>query len=658
MTSSPTTANDSTRRSPLDAPMPDNTLTRDDQRPVSPSSTLLQPLGLGDVRLRPTGFWGTRTRINAETTLQHCLGWLERSGWLPNFDLAAAGTLPEGRTGREFADSEIYKLLEAYCWESATHPSDEIESTIVSITERLARAQESDGYLNTNFGRPGQGTRYSDLEWGHELYNYGHLLQAAVARLRTHGEDELARIAHRVAEHVCTTFGPEGIQSVCGHPEIELGLIEFSRATGIDRYRDQAQLFIDRRGHGVLEDIEWGRSYYQDDMPIRDTTVLHGHAVRALYLAAAVVDLAVDTQDQELLSIVETQWKNTVAKRTYITGGMGSHHQDEAFGEDYVLPSDRAYCESCAGVASIMLSWRLLLATGKVQYADLIERTLFNIVATATSAEGNAFFYSNTLHRKNPGTTPGPHEQSKRADASQRAPWFDVACCPNNIARTLASLGTYLATTDEEGIQIHQFANTEIHSCLREGEHVGLTVNTKYPDDGNIAISVTESGPTPWTLTVRIPEWATDATIDINGKQQPAGPGYFELTRAFQAGDLIHIRLPLMPHLVHAHTRIDAVKGSLAIECGPRVYCLESAELDSGRHVDDFVLDPSTPLNIEGEKIIVKGWIDEQEAPPWPYKVQYDTIQQAPTPVEAALIPYHSWGNKGPVTMRVWLRTS
>ncbi|WP_422390404.1 glycoside hydrolase family 127 protein [Arthrobacter sp. N1] len=637
--------------------MPSTALTQHDPRPVSPLHTLLRPLGLSEVQLRPTGFWGQRARVNAENTLPHCLGWLERAGWLPNFDRAVAGTLPQERTGREFADSEIYKLIEAYCWESETNLSQHLEQVITSVTERLVAAQDDDGYLNTNFGRPEQQPRYSDLEWGHELYNYGHLLQAAVARLRTHGEDEFVAMARRVADHVCETFGPNGIQSVCGHPEIELGLMEFSRATGVTKYRNQASLFIERRGRGTLKDIEWGRSYYQDDIPVRDATVFRGHAVRALYLAAAVVDLAVDTEDRHLLGIIETQWENTVAKRTYITGGMGSHHQDEAFGDDYVLPNDRAYCESCAGVASVMLSWRLLLATGKARYADLIERTLFNIVATSTSDDGQSFFYSNTLHRKTPGVATGPLEQSKRADSSQRAAWFDVACCPNNIARTFASLATYLATAHDDGIQIHQFANTDINADLRGDERVRLTVNTRYPHDGNIAIVITESGTEPWSLSVRIPDWAEGATVGVNSEQEEVQAGYFTITRAFTAGDVIHIRLPLIPRLIRGHDRVDAIRGALAVEYGPRVYCIESAALPPEHHVDDFILNPRTQLDVEGDRIIVKGWLEENLAPSWPYKAAATELSRPRRPITAALTPYHHWGNQGPVTMRIWLRT-
>ncbi|PYI37467.1 hypothetical protein CVS30_15085 [Arthrobacter psychrolactophilus] len=629
--------------------------TRNDSRPVSPSATQLVPLSLSQARLGSSGFWGTRSRINAENTLEHCLRWQERAGWLPNFDLAASGKLPAGRQGREFSDSEIYKLLEGYCWESETHPSDDIEAIIASITARLVAAQESDGYLNTKFGRPEQGARYSNLEWGHELYNYGHLLQAAVARLRTHGEDALVALARRVADHICETFGPDGIQSVCGHAEIELGLMEFARATGEGRYLEQARLFIERRGHHSLADIELGRDYFQDDLPVRERTVLAGHAVRALYFAAAVVDLAVETGDEKLLAAVEHQWENTVATRTYITGGMGSHHTGEAFGEDFVLPSDRAYCESCAGVASVMLSWRLLLATGKARYADLIERTLFNIVATASSDDGRSFFYANTLHRRNPGVASDPNEQSKRADSSQRAAWFDVACCPTNIARTLSSLGAYLATVDDNGIQVHQFADADVCAEVPGGT-AAINIQSRYPDSGTITVTVMDSPATPWTLSLRIPEWAEGASLRVDGEVHEVAPGYATLTRVFTPGTVVVLDLPMIPRVLAADSRIDAIRGSVVVQWGPRIYCLESADLPEGAHVDDFVVDPAIAPVPDGDRLLMQGWLSNPERQPWPFGLPSPAAPG--TPLAVALTPYHRWGNQGPVTMRVWLRSS
>jgi uncharacterized protein len=623
--------------------------------PAAPSRTLLAPLSVTASRLADDGFWGLRARINADATLGHCLAWQERAGWLGNFDRAAAGTLPAGRAGREFSDSEAYKLLEAYCWEQATHPSDELEAVIVALIDRVGAAQEADGYLNTNFGRDGQQPRYSDLEWGHELYNYGHLLQAAVARLRTHGPDRLLEIATGVADHVVRTFGADGIQSVCGHAEIEVGLLEFGRVTGNSAYRDQAELFLQRRGHGVLSDIEWGRSYFQDDIPIREAEVFRGHAVRALYLAAAAVDLAVETGDADLLATLERQWERTVATRTYITGGMGSHHQDEAFGEDFVLPSDRAYCESCAGIASIMVSWRLLLATGNVRYADLIERTLFNILATAPSADGRSFFYSNTLHRRTPGETPEEREQSKRADSSQRAPWFDVSCCPNNIARTFASLGAYVATVSVEGAQLHQYAAGAIEVELPERGVVGLAVATRYPDDGVIAVTVTATPDEQWSLDLRVPAWAAHARVQVNDEAPTVvEPGYARVSRRFAVGDTVLLTLPLDVRVVGADARIDAIQNSVAFEVGPVVYCLESVDLPAGSHVDDFVLDTDARVDAVDGALHVTGWLERVPASPWPYAAAAATPERTPT--QTRLVPYHSWAERGPGTMRVWVR--
>lgn len=629
--------------------------------PVLPVRGRLRPLGLDDVRITG-GFWAERQSINATATLAHIEHWLERTGWLQNFDLAARGDLPGGRRGREFSDSEIYKFLEALAWEIGRTADAELESSFRGIVRRVAAAQEPDGYLNTRFGRPGQAPRWSDLEWGHELYCLGHLVQAAVARARTRpgADDGLLEVACRAADNVCETFGPDGIDGVCGHPVIETALVELARTTGEDRYLTQAALFVDRRGHGRLSDVEFGREYFQDERPVREATVLRGHAVRANYLAAGAVDVAVELKDAGLLEAVRSQWNNTVASRTYVTGGQGSRHQDEAFGEDWVLPPDRAYSETCAGVGSVMFAWRLLLADGDPRYADLIERTLFNVVSTSPSADGRSFFYTNTLHRRELGTRPDADRPSLRAASSLRAPWFEVSCCPTNVARTLASLAAYVATCDDEGLQLHQYMPATVEHRLADGRDVRVRIATGYPHDGEIRVRIDSDEDRPWSLSLRVPGWADNgATVTIDGDVRPVGPGSVTERRTWRRGDEIVLSLPVAPRFTFPDERIDAVRGCVAVERGPLVLALESVDVPGVDTVDELRVDVGEPPRLVDGRVTVRCRRVHPNDHEWPYRPDRD--ESAPVGGEVldgvALVEYHAWANRGPSTMRVWLPT-
>lgn len=624
--------------------------------PVAPSAGRLRPLGLGDVRITG-GFWGQRQQVNASATLEHCLTWAERVGWVANFRAAAEGTSVPDRRGREFSDSEIYKLMEAMAWESAR------DGTPGSIGDSLARlisdvggAQDPDGYLNTAFGRPGQAGRYSDLEWGHELYCDGHLIQAAVAHTRA-GGDGLLDIAARAADHVCREFGPGGNDGICGHAGIEMALVELARLTGEQRYLDQAATFVDRRGYGRLSDLELGRAYYQDDIPVREASILRGHAVRALYLACGAVDVAVETGDDALLEAVIAQWEAAVARRTYITGGMGSRHLGEAFGDDFVLPPDRAYSETCAGVASVMLSWRLLLATGDPRYADLAERTLYNVVATSPADDGRAFFYANTLHQRERGKSHDRHVVNPRPTGNTRSPWFSVSCCPMNVARMLASFSGYMATADADGVQVHQYADADITATLGSGQAVDLSMRTSYPDDGTVVLEVNTAPAEPMTLSFRIPAWARGRAIltEPGGvRRHVTATSFAEVRRRFVPGDRIRLELPVEPRWTTADLRIDAVRGAVAVERGPLVFCVESVDLPPDVDVDVIQVDPREPPVDRDGRVSVSGSIVKTEDASWPYRAS----DEPPTgchDAEIPLLPYHAWANRGPSTMRVWM---
>lgn len=616
-------------------------------RPVVPSRARWQPLGLDQVRITG-GFWADLQDRNARTMIDHCERWIERMGWSGNFDAAVRGRLPGDRQGREFSDSEVYKLLEAMSWEVGRTGDPALETRLLALTARVAAAQEPDGYLNTMFGRPGQGARWSDLEWGHELYCAGHLIQAGVARARSvddRASDPLVRVALRLADHVCGVFGAHGDQRVCGHPEIEVALVELFRVTGDRRYLDQARLFVDRRGHGVLADIGLGRSYFQDDEPVRESTVLRGHAVRALYLASGAADLAVEDDDADLLAAVTGQVRTTLARRTYLTGGMGAHHEGESFGQDWELPPDRSYSETCAGIASVMTNHRLLLQTADPRHADAVERTLFNVLAASPSAEGDAFFYTNPLQQRVPGEVPDPDVASPRASSSLRAPWFQVSCCPTNVTRTVAALASYLATADDHGIQLHQYAP----ATVRTGD-LDLTVRTGYPVDGRIEITAV-AAPSDWTLTLRIPSWAAGAVLtDADGAQLAVAPGYQAIPGP-RAGQTVLLDLPVRPRWTVADPRMDAVRGQAAVEAGPLVYALESTDL--GADVAAVRVTDDAPRRDPDGRVVIRARVDSIPSHDWPYGTA--DVSEPGELRDVALVPYHVWGNRGPSTMRVWL---
>ncbi len=618
--------------------------------PFAPSTATWRPLGLDDVTITG-GFWGHWQAVNAAAMIPHVDHWLEKLRWTSNFDRAVDGTVATDRAGREFSDSEIYKLLEGMAWEIGRSGSAELDERFTALAARVSAAQEPDGYLNTMFGRPGQRPRYSELEWGHELYCYGHLIQAGVARARTKGlDDPFVQTVIRAADHVCDVFGPDGDQRVCGHPEIETALAELSRATGERRYLDQAKLFVDRRGHGVLRQIDLGQQYFQDDVPVREATVFDGHAVRALYLAAGAVDVAVETGDAELLGAVQRQALRTLARRTYITGGMGAHHEGESFGADFELPPDRSYSETCAGIASVMLNHRLLTQTGDARHADAVERTLYNIVATSPASDGKGFYYTNVLHQRVEGEMPSPDEPSARAQSAARPPFFAVSCCPTNLTRTFASLGAYLATHDDDGVQLHQYAPSTVRSDVAGGT-VRLTVDTRYPADGVVTVTADEAPAGPWTLTLRVPAWAAGATVTAGGQTRPVEPGYVAVEGP-AAGRSVVLTLPVEPRFTWADPRVDAVRGQVAVERGPVVLALESVDL--GADVATVRVHTDVPpVETDGVVEVTVSTVEADDAD-WPYGSQ-PAKAPASAPRRVALVPYHSWAERGPSTMRIWM---
>lgn len=631
--------------------------------PAVPSTGALRPLGVDEVRLEG-GFWGSRQELNRSTTIPHAEHWVEEMGWAPNFDLAATGSLPEGRRGTEFADSEVYKLLEGMAWEVGRTGDAALHARLRRLVGRVAAAQEDDGYLHTAFGRAGQPPRYSNLEWGHELYCFGHLIQAGVARLRTHGEDQLVRVARAVADHVCTEFGGPDDTRLGGHPEIETALAELSRATGDPRYLEQARLFVERRGRGHLGEIGFGPEYFQDDVPVREADVLRGHAVRALYLASGAVDVGVDTGDAELVAAVDRQMRTTLARRTYLTGAMGARHDGEAFGGDFMLPPDRAYAESCAGIASVQTNQRLLLHDAAARHADVVERTLYNVVAAAVGEDGASFFYTNPLHQRTVGRAPAPDEVSPRAASSVRAPWFAVSCCPTNLIRTIASLGTLLGGVggeDGKELHLHHFMPATVRTRLDDGAEVALQLRTAYPDDGRVTVTALETPEDGAAVRLRVPSWASGAQlVGPDGEMLPARAGEMTEPVRLNSEESLTLELPVEPRLTRADPRVDAVRGQIAVEQGPLVLALESPDLAAAGLAEDVAAAELVTERMP-ERRGGRTWAQVRTRPlpesSWPYRSAADdgAAADAGTVADVALVPYHAWADRGPSTMRVWI---
>src|SRR5215211_3206925 len=610
----------------------------------------LRPLPLSDVRLSDA-FLEPRRRVNREVTLPSQYEHLEQTGRLDNFR-RAAGKIDAPFRGVYFNDSDVYKWLEAAAWTLASDPDPELERMVDAAIGEIEDAQQPDGYLNTYFTFEKALERWTDLTHKHELYCAGHLIQAAVAHHRATGSQRLLKVARRFADNICDTFGPEveGKRlGTDGHEEIEMALVELYRVTGDREYLDQAQFFVDVRGYGLLG----GREYHQDHKPFREMREMVGHAVRAVYLNAGAADLHTETGDPTLLEALECLWHSMTTRRMYVSGGLGSRYEDEAFGEDHELPNARAYAETCAAVGSVMWNWRMLIIDGDARYADLLEHTLYNAALPGLSLDGHSYFYQNPL---------------SDSGAHRRSPWFGVACCPPNVARLLASLPGYLYGVSDHGIWVHLYAEGTAEVSLENDRTVVLRQRTKYPWDGGVEIEV--NGESEFGLMLRIPAWCEDGgAIEINGDpfDSSAPPGsYAEIRRAWRRGDKVRLSLPMPVRCVECHPYVVENAGRVALMRGPLLYCVEQVD-NPDTALDDLELPGEASFltdfwpNLLGG--VVALTVDARVNPPedsWStalYRTaRFDDGAVGRDQVSLTAIPYHTWANREPGPMRVWLR--
>ena len=628
------------------------------------SRTALLPATQGRVT---GGLWAERRRVNRDISVT--TGWdrLHEAGNFLNLELAAGqrsgtpyvGTLP-------FLDSDLYKWLEAVAWTFADPDLDEqgearLEEFLSTSAKLLEAAQAEDGYLDSFFQVNFPGERFVQLAWGHELYCAGHLIQAAVALNRTRGDARLLDVARRVADLVVRSFGAgEGeVDGIDGHPEVETALVELYRETGEQGYLDAARYFVDRRGHQLLGGHGFGAHYFQDHTPVREATSVEGHSVRQVYLLAGVADLYVEDGDESLREAADRLWHEMVATKTYVTGGIGTHHTDEAFGDPYELTNERSYCETCAAIGSVMFSWRMLMITGEARYADLIERTLYNGFLAGLSLDGQRYIYANPLQVRE-GHMAGGNDRDYA-----RKPWFKCACCPPNVMRTLASLEHYVALGGPDGLRLHQFVTGTWTAPVGDGQ-ASVSVETDYPWDGRVRVRV-EDSPGTWGLTVRVPHWAATATLSVNGKQADAAvaDGWATVTRAWEPGDELVLDLPLDARFTRADSRVDADRASVALERGPIVYCLEAVDNPADR-LDDVILDPtgavevaSTDTDLPADVVTLAAQGRVRPRPTegwWPY-ADASTTEPEGEAVTLTAVPYYVWGNRAAGAMRIWTPT-
>jgi DUF1680 family protein len=597
------------------------------------------------------GFWADRRRVNRERTIPHGFEQLRQAGNLGNLRLAAGADGRYHTIGRAigldfpFLDTDVYKWLEAAAWELGHAPDPTLAAAADEAIGLIQRAQRPDGYLNSFVQVVAPGREYTDLAWGHELYCVGHLIQAAVAWQRAVGDGRLLDVAVRATDSVDRALGSDGRDGIDGHPEIEMALVELYRATADRRYLELAARMIHGRGRGILGAGRFGPAYWQDHEPVATAESVAGHAVRQLYLDAGAVDVATELGDERLLAAVARRWREMIATRTYLTGGVGSHHLDEAFGDPYELPPDRAYAETCGAIASVMLAWRLLLATGDPACADVIERTIYNGVLPGVSLQGTTFFYDNPLQRRTIRAAAAPGH-------GERASWFPCACCPPNLMRMLASWDQYLVTSDQDGICVQQYANAEIATETPAGP-VRLSMATDYPWDGRIRVEVLEAPDSAWSLSLRVPAWSRASTIKLGDAAPtpiPAGSYWASGPRAWQPGDAVVLDLDMTTRVTVPDPRVDAVRGCVALERGPLVYCIETADLPAGVALEEVRVDRDVqPVPVE--RADLASPLVGLTVP----AVQASFDGQTERSIEIGAIPYFAWANRSVEAMRVWI---
>lgn len=633
----------------------------------------IQALSLGQVRVTDS-FWSARQRLMTDVTVPYMekilrdeVDGAEKSHAIHNFQMAA-GDIQGAFYGMVFQDSDVYKWLEAVAYSLSLKPDQALEARADEVIDILARAQQSDGYLNTYFTIQEPENRWKNLLECHELYCAGHLFEAAAAYYEETGKRKLLDVAERFAEHIIDRFGADGEVGVPGHQEIEIGLMRLYYTTGKDAYCDMAKRFLDLRGqdpqyfrkhtpphpgrqYGGYDIDPADTDYNQTFAPLREQNEARGHAVRCVYMLTAMVDVAAVDGDDELKAACERLWNNITNKQMYVTGAIGSTGHRESFTVDYDLPNDIAYGETCASVAMAFFAQRMLKVAPKGQYADVLELELYNGVLAGMQLDGQKYFYVNPLE-VDPAVS-GVVAGHKHV-LCERPKWHACACCPPNLARLVTSLGKYLWSESHDTVYSHLFIGSEA-----ETNHANIMLESAYPWEGKAVYTVYPRGNTPFTLAIHMPHYVPSYECRINGAicDGVMRDGYLYITRAWQSGDKVELIFDLTPRRIYANPRVRADAGRVALARGPIIYCFEG--IDNGQPLSSLRLPRTAQIEevpydaqlLGGVVSLAAHGVREQ----WT-EALYSSAPAAQEEHRLLAIPYYAWSNRGENQMCVWIR--
>ncbi len=599
-------------------------------------------------------FWLPRIQDVQEKTIAYALEKCREEGRMDNFLIAGGKMEGDVKGVMPFDDSDLYKIIEGASTSLISAPNSTLEQLLDSLVAIIKTGQETDGYLTTwrtiNPAKPpatwvkvDEGKRWEYLNMSHELYNAGHLYEAAAQHFKATGKTNFLTIALDNANLMVQTFGedPNKLQEVPGHQIIETGLIKLYRITANEEYLKLAKYFLDHRGDADHHEL-YG-SYSQDHLPVVAQEEVVGHAVRAVYMYAAMTDIAALQKDNAYLKAVHALWNNMVSKKMYITGGIGAKHEGEAFGANYELPNSTAYNETCAAIGSVYWNQRLFNLTGNTQYVDVIERTLYNGLLSGLSLDGTKFFYPNALE------SDGVYKFNQ--GACTRKGWFDCSCCPTNLIRFLPSVPQLIYAKQAKDLYVNLYADNKA-SITMNNQKIKLVQQTQMPWQGRVRLTLETDKAVSFRMKLRIPYWARNEVLSsdlyalanpvnkslivtINGQEHSpnSSENYLIIDRTWASGDVLELTFPMEVRSLKAHPLVKDDEGKVALERGPFVYAFEA--IDNNKSIDDLKINPQGPFQVQEEETLLNGVYTLSTGD---YKA----------------IPYYSWSNRGVGKMKVW----